>query len=234
MRLPVRPLPYSGESTVGYLHRLAIRNGYADAHQLAALAANDACYRQEGAWHELIQSWTGHTPQQLDLLPLRKCGRGAASHYLFKGVHLHRKHVVKGHNICPQCWRENRLHHASWQLVWKPVCDIHFCPLVVIESAGDGRALAQSIKDTRTLCTPTGVQFLVTHIQQVVDIQDRLTRDILCVDDAGFRYHQACNYVDRLIDRLHPKSGMARAGAPIQRSQETPASVISCMLAGGL
>lgn len=233
--LTVRPLPYSGESTIGYLHRLIIRNGVSQVDRLAA-AANDSCYLPEGCWIRLLESITGHPLSQLDLLPLQKVGVGAASKYYLSGIPLHRKHIVKGLNVCPQCLREQAFHRASWQLIWMPLCEVHKCPLVACGPDVDSAMLIKALENRlHSPCRRWTDRLSPTQLKHVIDIQRSLMQGILSWEqDFGFHYSQACDYVDRLIDRMHTPYAGPRAGAPIQRSTETPERVIECMLEASL
>lgn len=236
MRLSVRPLPYDGESTVGYLHRLAIRNGVSEVGQLAAVAANDPCYFSEGSWLNLIEGLTGHAPSKLDVLPLRKVGIGPAGKYFFNGAPLHRKHLVNGLNVCPHCLREQPFHRANWQLIWMPVCEVHQRPLVACGPNEQGEVFMRALKDGAIPPVRKSMnEFSTAQLLLVADIQRSLMKSMLSwEEDCGFRYQQACNYIDRLIDRLHSSYALSRRGAPIQRSREIPERVIGCLLEASL
>lgn len=231
MKLTVRPLPYSDESTVGYLHRLIMRNGVSRVDYLVG-AANDSFYSSEGTWLTLLESLTGHPLSEMDSLPLRKVGVGAASKYFLDGVPLHRKHVVKALHICPECLREQPFHRASWQLVWMPLCEVHNRPLISCGPTVDSALLIKALKGECIWPRRRWTDNLpAAQLQQIRDTQRSLREGLVSWDqNCGFYYHQALNYVDRLIDRMHAANNKGRTGAPIQRSAESPERIIECML----
>jgi len=111
-RLPVRPSPIAGESTLGYLIRLSSDNGYVFPSWLRSLEPDLARVSEKFEYFEALERLTGLTSFEQVLDPPKGPGKL-----------LERFRTIQP-RVCPLCVKEGYCD-AIWDVIYSCVCPYH-------------------------------------------------------------------------------------------------------------
>lgn len=140
--LPVRILPFSDESALGYLVRLAEANSFASIQELLLPTGSHSIFDVACSARAMrrILDLVGAEEDQLSLLPYDHTG-----HWFSYGVDIALKRHLRlsSRRICPLCLRESPHQRRAWDHAGYVACHLHKV-LLSKTCHGCGRAIGWS------------------------------------------------------------------------------------------
>ena len=124
---PLTAKPETGESLRGYMHRLALRNGFPYFNWIMTdLRISQISTALREGQLEQLSILSGAPVQELRCRQESKVGR----FHFFQGQRVGTPMVERqASRLCPACLRIQRIHKIIWDFMPISVCPLHGCPL---------------------------------------------------------------------------------------------------------